>query len=114
MATLDYLEFPSGALKATVEFYGRAFGWEFKSYGPEYAAHEDGPCQVGLDASEGRVEAILPVIRVDSLEDARAAVLRAGGTIKVEPFAYPGGSRFHFVDPEGRELACYRPDEPSP
>lgn len=113
MPTLDYLELPAGTLEETVDFYSRAFGWEFKRYGDEYAAHEDGPCQLGLDASEHRVSAILPVIRVDSLDDARTAVVGAGGTITVEPFAYPGGSRFHFVDPEGRELACYRPEEPS-
>ena len=110
LATLDYLEFPTDALGSAVGFYGQAFGWRFTRYGDQYAACEDGPCQLGLDAGEGRVAMILPVIRVASLEEARASVIAAGGTITREPFAYPGGERFHFADPEGRELACYVPD----
>jgi predicted enzyme related to lactoylglutathione lyase len=34
-------------------------------------------------------------------------VRAAGGTIVKEPFAFPGGRRFHFVDPSGNELAVW-------
>ncbi len=31
----------------------------------------------------------------------------AGGQITTEPFAFPGGFRFHFGDPSGNELAVW-------
>jgi predicted enzyme related to lactoylglutathione lyase len=113
MAVLDYLELPVQSVAGAQGFYGAAFGWRFTGYGPDYAAHEDGPCQLGLNgAAEGhRSAAILPVIRVDNIETARAAVLAAGGTLTLDIFAFPGGRRFHFTDPEGLELACYEPAE---
>jgi predicted enzyme related to lactoylglutathione lyase len=49
----------------------------------------------------------LPVIRVDDLESAFDAVTKAGGTIAKPIFAFPGGRRFHFIDPGGSELAVW-------
>jgi hypothetical protein len=34
-------------------------------------------------------------------------VRAAGGSIEKEPFAFPGGRRFHFLDPSGTELAVW-------
>jgi predicted enzyme related to lactoylglutathione lyase len=36
-----------------------------------------------------------------------AAVKSAGGKVVKEPFAFPGGRRFHFEDPSGNELAVW-------
>ncbi|WP_221313368.1 VOC family protein [Granulicella aggregans] len=36
-------------------------------------------------------------------------VQEAGGTITMPIFAYPGGQRFHFMDPSGNELAVMQP-----
>jgi hypothetical protein len=112
MSVLDYLELPVASASKQTDFYSTAFGWTFTSYGGEYAAHEEGPCQLALNGvSEGhRTKAILPVIRVESVEAARDAVIAAGGKISLDIFAFPGGRRFHFVDPEGLELGCYEPD----
>jgi len=112
MAVLDYLELPVGSTADQQAFYSRAFGWVFTAYGPEYAAHEEGPCQMALNGidSDHRSKAILPVVRVDDLEKAREDVLAAGGTITLEIFDFPGGRRFHFTDPEGLELGCYEPE----
>ncbi len=112
MAVLDYLELPVQSVAKAQEFYGAAFGWRFTGYGPEYAAHEGGPCQLGLNGAQDaeRSAAILPVIRVEDIEAARAAVLAAGGKLTLDIFAFPGGRRFHFADPEGLELACYQPE----
>lgn len=109
MAIVDYLELPVGKVGPSKAFYEAAFGWRFTDYGPDYAAHEEGPCQLALNGSgEGRSAAVLPVLRVDDLEQARAAVLAAGAGLAREIYAYPGGRRFHFIDPAGLELAVYQ------
>ncbi|GGD52656.1 VOC family protein [Erythrobacter arachoides] len=113
MAVLDYCEMPVGRVAQEVAFDEKAFGWRFTHYGPDYAAHEEGPCQLALNgtADTQQARAILAVIRVDAIEAARAQVVAAGGTIAVDIYAYPGGRRFHFTDPAGLELACYEPAE---
>ena len=111
MAILDYIELPVGSVAGLKAFYEAAFGWRFTDYGPDYAAHEEGPCQLALNGSdEGRSAAILPVVRVDDIGAAREAVLKAGATLTRDIYDYPGGRRFHFTDPGGLELAVYRPE----
>jgi hypothetical protein len=51
------------------------------------------------------------VIRVDDLEAAFGAVGNAGGTIAKAIFSFPGGRRFHFIDPSGSELAVWQSAE---
>ena len=41
----------------------------------------------------------------DDLEETVDAVENAGGTIVKPIFSFPGGRRFHFVDPAGNEMA---------
>lgn len=41
--------------------------------------------------------------------DPSCAVVAAGGRITREPFGYPGGRRFQFLDPADNELAIYQP-----
>lgn len=113
MAVLDYCELPVGSVAGQQQYYGEAFGWRFTDYGADYAAHEEGPCQLALNgADDHKSAAILPVIRVADIEVAHAAVKTAGGVITLEIFDFPGRRRFHFTDPEGLELGCYEPDEP--
>jgi len=50
------------------------------------------------------------VIQVDDLEATEGAVKAAGGTITQPIFAFPGGRRFHFRDPNGNELAAMQAD----
>jgi uncharacterized protein len=50
----------------------------------------------------------LPVVRVDDLELAFDSVVKAGGTIAKPIFSFPGGRRFHFIDPGGNELAVWQ------
>jgi predicted enzyme related to lactoylglutathione lyase len=47
------------------------------------------------------------ILYADKLEAARDSVVAAGGVIKLEIFAFPGGRRFHFQDPDGYELAVW-------
>ena len=110
MARLNYLELPTRDLAASSAFYQAAFGWAMTAFGPSYAATTSGYTDVGLqaDPSEASV-APLPVIEVADLEATLEAVRAAGGTIVRPIFAFPGGRRFHFVDPSGNELAALIP-----
>ena len=80
-------------------------------FGPMYACTMSGDVDLGLqaDATES-TRAPLPVIQVGALEDAEAAVKKAGGTITKAIFSFPGGRRFHFRDPSGNELAAMQAD----
>jgi uncharacterized protein len=108
VAKLNYIELPVSSASRSAGFYAQAFGWAFTDYGPGYAAYEEGPCQLGLNGSDAEPSAaIMPVVETDDLEAARARVLAAGGTIQKDIFAFPGGRRFHFSDPDGLVLAVY-------
>lgn len=109
-ARIDYVELPSTtAHELTRAFYSKAFGWDFTDFGPDYAATTTGDVDLGLDGQPERaLAAPLPVIRVADLEGAFDAVTKAGGIIAKPIFAFPGGRRFHFIDPSGSELAVWQ------
>ena len=106
---IDYVELPSAtAHELTRAFYAKAFGWAFTDYGPDYSATTNGTTDVGLNGQrEDALSAPLPVVRVDDVEKAFEAVTKAGGVIARPIFAFPGGRRFHFIDPAGSELAVW-------
>ena len=109
MARIDYVELPSAtAHELTRAFYAKAFDWPFTDYGPDYSATTTGDVDVGLNGQpEEALSVALPVIRVDDLEAAFDSVTKAGGTIAKAIFSFPGGRRFHFIDPSGNELAVW-------
>ncbi len=110
MARIDYVELPSAtAHELTRAFYARAFGWQFTDFGPDYSATTSGDVDLGLqgDPADG-LAAPLPVIRVDDVEAAFDAVTKAGGVVAKPIFHFPGGRRFHFIDPSGSELAVWQ------
>ncbi|MET0336820.1 MAG: VOC family protein [Caulobacter sp.] len=106
---IDYVELPGGALPATKDFYGKAFGWTFTDYGPDYAAFEQG-VDGGFQAQpgdEGSVGKPLVILFAHDLEAMADKVTAAGGTIVQPIFSFPGGRRFHFRDPAGNELGVW-------
>ena len=107
MARPNYIELPAADIGAAKKFYAEAFDWQLTDFGPSYAATMTGDVDIGLqgDATEA-TRAPLPVIAVDDLEAALQAVVTAGGRIVRPIFAFPGGRRFHFLDPNGNELAA--------
>ena len=106
MARLNYLELPVADTARAKAFYAAAFGWAFSDFGPTYAATTTGDTDVGFQAdAEQMTAAALPVIEVQDIDAALAAVTVAGGQVTVATFAFPGGQRFHFADPDGHELA---------
>lgn len=109
MARLNYVELPVRGIAASKAFYEKTFGWSMTEFGPTYAATTSGDTDIGLQAdTEEATKAPLPVIEVEDLEAAQAAVEQAGGRIVRPIFAFPGGRRFHFLDPSGNELAAVK------
>lgn len=110
---LDYIELAAtgGTLDRVKSFYASVFGWSFTDYGPTYAAFDEG-LEGGFqaDAAEAAGKP-LPILYSDDLEATLAAVEAAGAEIKAPIFSFPGGRRFHFVDPAGNELAVWSDKE---
>lgn len=108
---INYLELPAKNLKAAEAFYDKAFGWTFQWYGEDYLAFNDGATDGGFFKADlaSRTEngATLLVLLSDKLEETYVRVVEAGGTILQEIFDFPGGRRFHFLDPNGNELAVW-------
>lgn len=107
--SIDYLEFTISEMIASKKFYSEAFGWEFTDYAPNYAGIKGKEREIG-GFSVGEVKpggSVLVVLYSDNLEKTLSSVRQAGGTITEEPFEFPGGRRFHFLDPSGNELAVW-------
>src|SRR3954452_848227 len=111
MARLNYVELPVREIGPAKVFYERFFGWSLTGFGPTYAATLTGDTDIGLQADAAEAtRAPLPVIDVDDLEAALDAVEAAGGRIVKPIFAFPGGRRFHFLDPSGNEVSAVQGD----
>ncbi|SIQ15491.1 hypothetical protein SAMN05880582_101934 [Rhizobium sp. RU20A] len=106
---IDYVEFNVADIARAKAFYGAVFGWSFVDYGPAYCEFRDGRLAGGFTTT-APVKATggpLVILYTDDLEAAEARVRSAGGTVSVPIFAFPGGRRFHFTDPDGYELAVW-------
>jgi len=87
------------------------FGWDLAAFGPSYASTTTGEVDLGLQGDMSEAPgAPLPVVLVDDIDAAQTAVTEGGGTISKPIFAFPGGRRFHFRDPNGLELAIMQAD----
>jgi uncharacterized protein len=105
---MDYIEFPAVDIARTKVFYGEVFGWKFTDYGPDYTSFEDGRLAGGFSKErQTTLGQPLIVIYAHDLEAAELAVQKAGAKISKEIFSFPGGRRFHFIDPNGNELAVW-------
>jgi hypothetical protein len=105
---IDYIEFPATDISGTKAFYAAVFGWKFEDYGPEYTSFVDGRLAGGFTKDAPLpIKGILVVLYSTDLEGTLAKVKDAGGPITREIFSFPGGRRFHFMDPNGNELAVW-------
>ena len=106
--TVDFFEIPVLELAGSKAFYAAAFGWTFRDWGNDYADIQG----AGLAGGLRRVSAPpvtggpLVILYSNDLEASERAVSAAGATI-VAHHEFPGGKRFHFVDPSGCELAVW-------
>jgi predicted enzyme related to lactoylglutathione lyase len=111
-ARICFVELPSlKGIEGSERFFTEVFGWQMTAFGPTYACTTTGDVDLGLQAdAEEATAGPLAVIEVDDLEVSLAAVLAAGGSVSKKPFSFPGGRRFHFLDPSGNELAVLEAD----
>lgn len=105
---IDYIEFPVTDIAAAKQFYAEVFGWTMQDWGPDYASFKDGRLDGGFRAATEVVRGgSLVVLYALDLEGIKASIESHGGKIVQEIFEFPGGRRFHFLDPSGNELAVW-------
>jgi predicted enzyme related to lactoylglutathione lyase len=108
---IDYVEFPSLSKEshaATKRFYGDVFGWTYQAWGDDYSDTKDSGITSGISsASEHRPSKPLAVLFSSNLEAVRERVIKAGGRISKDIVSFPGGRRFHYLDPSGNELGVW-------
>lgn len=105
---INYVEFKANDLEKVKDFYTRAFQWSFTDYGSDYVAFSDSGLQGGFEKSEDKIiNGALIVLYHTNLDKVKTEISSAGGTISVDIFSFPGGRRFHFIDPSGNELAVW-------
>jgi uncharacterized protein len=106
---IDYVEFAVADIARSRDFYGKAFGWSFKDYGPSYCEFNDGRLTGGFAlGGEGRSGGgPLVILYADDLAGTLRRVEEAGARITQPAYSFPGGRRFHFADPDGYELAVW-------
>jgi predicted enzyme related to lactoylglutathione lyase len=105
---IDYIEFPATDIARTKAFYQTVFGWKFEDYGPAYTSFFDGRLGGGFTTDRAApAQHLLVVIYARDLVALQRSIEAAGGKISKETFSFPGGRRFHFLDPSGNELAAW-------
>jgi predicted enzyme related to lactoylglutathione lyase len=112
---IDYVEIQVTDLKKTREFFTSLFAWSFQEWGDDYMSFHDGRLDGGfrLVGEAAPANGILIVFFSVDLERDVARVVECGGTISKAIFSFPGGRRFHFVDPAGTEYAIWS-EKPAP
>ena len=106
---IDYVEIPVTDLNRAREFFSSMFGWSFEEWGDEYMSFNDGRLDGGfrLANEPAPSSGVLLVFYSENLERDVDRVKALGATISQEIFAFPGGRRFHFIDPVGNEFAIW-------
>ncbi len=109
--TIDFLELPArgpAELASAKNFYASVFGWSFQDWGEDYADIKNSGLSGGLNAdAQHRPRHPLAIVYATALEATLEKVRAQNGKITREIFSFPGGRRFHFLDPAGNELAVW-------
>lgn len=111
---IDYIEIPVTDPARARDFFAALMGWEFQEWGPDYISFRDGRLDGGFRRSTAPAPAngVLLVFYSSDLERDRDRVVELGASISQDIFEFPGGRRFHFVDPLGNEYAIWgEPEE---
>lgn len=105
---INYIEFKAKDIEEIKEFYTKCFQWTFTDYGPTYAAFSNSGLEGGFEKTEDEiVNGALVVLYNNNLDTVKNIILQSNGQISKDIFTFPGGRRFHFVDPSGNELAVW-------
>jgi uncharacterized protein len=110
---VDYVEIPAADIDKMRTFFEQLFGWEFQEWGPDYYSFNDGRLDGGLRRTDAPAPAggVLLVFYSQDLDRDYKRVKELGATISQEIFEFPGGRRFHFVEPAGTEFAIWASTE---
>lgn len=106
---IDYVEIPVTDVPRARAFLEAMFGWTFREWGDDYLSFNDGRLNGGVRKADEPAPAsgVLLVFYSANLERDVERVQELGGTISQQIFSFPGGRRFHFVDPVGTEFAIW-------
>lgn len=106
---IDYVEIPVTDPAMARKFFEKLFGWEFESWGDDYISFNDGRMNGGFRRAEQAAPAsgVLLIFFSEDLQRDLERVKSLGATISADIFRFPGGRRFHFVDPTGTEYAIW-------
>jgi predicted enzyme related to lactoylglutathione lyase len=106
---IDYIEIPVTDPARARDFFAALMGWEFQEWGPDYISFSDGRLNGGFRRSDKPApgNSVLLVFFSENLERDRDRVVDLGASISQDIFDFPGGRRFHFVDPLGNEYAIW-------
>lgn len=106
---IDYVEIPVTDPAEARDFFAALFGWSSQDWGADYISFNDGRLEGGFRRSEQPAppNGVLLVFYSEDLERDRDRVVELGATISTDIFSFPGGRRFHFVDPVGTEYAIW-------
>lgn len=105
---INYVEFKAKNLEKVKQFYTRCFNWTFKDYGPDYTAFSESGLHGGFEKTENEVvNGVLIVLYHRDLNLIKDLIIASGGSISKDIFSFPGGRRFHFIDPSQNELAVW-------
>lgn len=108
---LNYIEFPVKSIAVAKGFFGEVFGWRFEDFGDSYTAFYGAGIDGGFFQADQTVRvssgSVLLVFYSDNLATTIDKILMANGSISQDVFSFPGGKRFHFLDPGGNEYAVW-------
>ena len=105
---IHYVEFKARDLKEIKQFYSECFEWQCTDYGPDYVAFNNSGLEGGFERSDVPISnGVLVILYHPDLNLVMSRVQDNGGIISKDIFSFPGGSRFHFLDPAGNELAVW-------
>ena len=106
---IDYVEIPVTDLAKARTFFAALFGWSFQDWGDDYMSFNDGRLDGGFrrSAEPAPATGVLVVFFSVNIDRDFERVQELGATISEPIFPFPGGRRFHFVDPTGTEYAIW-------
>lgn len=109
--SINYIEYAATDFDKTKAFFSCVFNWTFEDYGEEYMSFSGVGLTGGFYYSQGvsvqEKGGALLVFYSRDLNKSLKDIQDAGGVINREIFEFPGGRRFHFIEPSGNEMAVW-------
>ena len=108
---ISYIEFPATNIESTKSFFTTVFKWQFIDYGSDYISFSNqgvdgGFYKSNLSGSTNNGSALV-IFYSQNLENTQQKIEQAGGVISKSIFSFPGGRRFHFIEPSNNEFAVW-------